>query len=263
MAVSDSLSANPLRRPQQHQEIADYLRDEIFAGRLPVGESLPSEAELCEQFSTSRGPVRQAVATLRSEGLISSGRGRRSIVLSSTRTETFEEVLSTSSWLVRMGKVPGQSLKWFGLHPAQPEIAKALQLGAGTSVVSLRRVRTANGVPVVTEDISFSPSISSLVLKIDPNSDSFHRTLMREGVNFNNVARSGSIETANDEDVENLGLALGDPVVVVEVRAFTHTGTPVEYAVRRYRTDDITFGMNSVRGHSSPLWLEMQPEQIG
>lgn len=263
MRVSDSLSANPLRRPQQHQEIADYLRDEIFAGRLPVGDSLPSEAELCEQFATSRGPVRQAVATLRSEGLISSGRGRRSIVLSNTRTETFDEVLSTSSWLVRMGKAPGQSLKWFGLHPAQPEIAEALQLKDGTSVVSLRRIRTANGVPVVAEDIFFSPAVSATVLRTDPNAESFHRTLMREGVNFNNVSRTASIERATEEDAENLGVALGDPVLAVEVRAFTHTGKPVEYALRRYRTDDITFGMNSVRGHSSPLWLEMTPEQIG
>ena len=53
----------PLRRPQQHEEIADYLRDEIFAGHIPAGESLPSEVELCEQFNTSRGPVRQAVAS--------------------------------------------------------------------------------------------------------------------------------------------------------------------------------------------------------
>lgn len=261
--MTDSLAANPLRRPQQHQEIAEYLRDEIFAGRLPVGESLPSEAELCEQFTTSRGPVRQAVATLRSEGLISSGRGRRSIVLSSTRTETFEEVLSTSAWLTQMGKVPGQSLKWFGLHPARPEIAQALLLKNDTSVVSLRRVRTANGAPVVTEDIFFSPLISGVVLKIDPNSESFHRKLIREGVNFNNVSRTACITTANEEDVENLGLNLGDPVIAVELRAFTHTGTPVEYARRRYRTDDLTCGMNSVRGNSSPLWLELAPEQIG
>ena len=51
------LPTGPLRRPQQHEEIADYLRDEIFAGHIPAGESLPSEVELCEQFNTSRGPV--------------------------------------------------------------------------------------------------------------------------------------------------------------------------------------------------------------
>lgn len=261
--MTESLSANPLRRPQQHQEIADYLRDEIFAGRIPVGESLPSEAELCTQFETSRGPVRQAVSTLRSEGLISSGRGRRSIVLSNIRTESFEEVLSNASRIARMGKEPGQTLQWFGLHPAQSEIANALDVKEGTSVVSLRRVRTANGTPIVTEEIFFSPSISSIVLGVDPNSESFHRTLMREGVNFNNIARAASIDLANEDDVSNLGVAEGAPILEVQVRAYTHTGAPVEYAVHRYRTEEMSFGLNNVRGHSSPMWVEMAPETIG
>ncbi|WP_289297672.1 winged helix-turn-helix domain-containing protein [Corynebacterium guaraldiae] len=70
-----------LRGTQQHSIIADYLRNLIRSKKLSPGDFLPSEAELCEQFSSSRGPVRQAVAALRSEGLISSGRGRRSVVL--------------------------------------------------------------------------------------------------------------------------------------------------------------------------------------
>ena len=71
----------PLRRPQQHEKIAEYLRKEIRDGTYEPGDTLPSEAELCAQFDSSRGPVRQAMSTLRSEGLISSGRGRRSVAL--------------------------------------------------------------------------------------------------------------------------------------------------------------------------------------
>ncbi|WP_283175940.1 winged helix-turn-helix domain-containing protein [Corynebacterium guaraldiae] len=59
-----------LRGTQQHSIIADYLRNLIRSKKLSPGDFLPSEAELCQQFSSSRGPVRQAVAALRSEGLI-------------------------------------------------------------------------------------------------------------------------------------------------------------------------------------------------
>lgn len=250
----------PLRRPQQHQEIAAYLRDEIFGGRIPVGDSLPSEAELCTQFDSSRGPVRQAVATLRSEGLISSGRGRRSIVLSATRTESFEEVLSTSAFIARLGQKPGQRIRHFGPASASDQVATALGVAEGTEVVTLRRVRTADGHPAVAEDIAFSPAISQVVLAIDPETESLHHALIREGVNYNNVARAASIGTATDSDVADLEVAAGAPILRAELRAFTHTGEPVEYAVRRYRTDGVSFGLNSVRGHSSPLWVELDEE---
>lgn len=69
------------RVPQQHIKIAEHLRGRILSGEIPAGSLLPSEAELCEEFDTSRGPVRQALASLRTEGFISSGRGRRSVVL--------------------------------------------------------------------------------------------------------------------------------------------------------------------------------------
>ena len=85
-----------LRGTQQHSIIADYLRNLIRGKDLSPGDFLPSEAELCAQFSSSRGPVRQAVAALRSEGLISSGRGRRSVVLGRFTSESFDSIFSLS-----------------------------------------------------------------------------------------------------------------------------------------------------------------------
>src|SRR2546426_8452427 len=64
-----------------HRSVAAELRDRIRRGDLPVGASLPSEAQLCREFVSSRGPVRQALATLREEGLIGGGRGRRPVAL--------------------------------------------------------------------------------------------------------------------------------------------------------------------------------------
>lgn len=56
---------------QLHITIAKELQRRITSGALSQGDLLPSEAELCEEFAASRGPVRQAIASLRAEGLIS------------------------------------------------------------------------------------------------------------------------------------------------------------------------------------------------
>lgn len=52
------------------RQLADLLRDRITSGDLAPGASLPSELRLAQQYGLSRTSVRQAVALLRSEGLV-------------------------------------------------------------------------------------------------------------------------------------------------------------------------------------------------
>ncbi|MFF8906404.1 GntR family transcriptional regulator [Streptomyces olivaceoviridis] len=53
------------------QQIADTLRERIRAGALRVGERLPTQAELAEEFGVERGTVRQALRVLQEDGLLS------------------------------------------------------------------------------------------------------------------------------------------------------------------------------------------------
>ncbi|MCD1573026.1 winged helix-turn-helix domain-containing protein, partial [Agromyces mediolanus] len=53
-----------------YKEIAEELRQRIASGQLSPGDEVPTEAELAERWSTSRGPIRNALAELRQEGLI-------------------------------------------------------------------------------------------------------------------------------------------------------------------------------------------------
>lgn len=52
-----------------HQEVADALREEIFAGALAPGCFL-DEAALCGRLEISRTPLREALKVLTSEGLL-------------------------------------------------------------------------------------------------------------------------------------------------------------------------------------------------
>ncbi len=65
------------------------LKDKIFAGDLPAGEKLPSEAELIEEFGVSRTVVREAVTRLRAEGLVETFQGRGSYVLALPESTAF------------------------------------------------------------------------------------------------------------------------------------------------------------------------------
>src|SRR5690606_41526271 len=56
--------------------VAESLSERIRTGELLPGAQLPTEAELCAEYEVSRTVIREAVARLRSEGLVVPQQGR-------------------------------------------------------------------------------------------------------------------------------------------------------------------------------------------
>lgn len=63
------------RRPHLAEHIVTALTEEIMSGRLRHGDRLPTEQFLSENFGVSRNVVREAIASLRSQGLVQSRQG--------------------------------------------------------------------------------------------------------------------------------------------------------------------------------------------
>ena len=64
MPRSGAVTRNTLR-----QQIADALRDEVLAGRLPAGRHVAVK-EIAEQYGVSATPVREALVDLSAQGLV-------------------------------------------------------------------------------------------------------------------------------------------------------------------------------------------------
>ena len=249
-----------LRGTQQHSIIADYLRNLIRGKDLSPGDFLPSEAELCAQFSSSRGPVRQAVAALRSEGLISSGRGRRSVVLGRFTSESFDSIFSITHWLRERGFEPGAKTLWMARRPATQDAAKFLRIKEGDPVVFVHRVRSANGYPISIERMYFPLDVGNHILNFDADSGSIHDHLSAQGVEFDNVNRELSLTYASDEDAASLNIDPGTPLWRLQLDISDHSGHPVECTEILYLGDRLTLGMTSVRGTTSPLEVKLSAE---
>jgi len=72
------------------QRVYDHLRAEILSGRLGPGTEL-AEVALSEQLGVSRGPLREAIGRLASEGLVTV-RPRRGAVVRSLSKQEFVEL---------------------------------------------------------------------------------------------------------------------------------------------------------------------------
>lgn len=66
---------SPVVKPPAHAHVAQRLRHAIRTGNLAPDDRLPSEPELARSLGVSRSTLREALASLRSEGYVSSRRG--------------------------------------------------------------------------------------------------------------------------------------------------------------------------------------------
>lgn len=64
----------------KYQEVLVYLKEQIQRGKYNIGDYLPSENELCVQFSITRTTARKALEELQKEGFIVKIRGKGSRV---------------------------------------------------------------------------------------------------------------------------------------------------------------------------------------
>jgi DNA-binding GntR family transcriptional regulator len=78
--------ARPLDNRTLWEQVRDRLREDILAGRLEPGTEL-SEVALAREFGTSRGPLREALGRLASEGLVTVTPRRGAVVTQLSREE--------------------------------------------------------------------------------------------------------------------------------------------------------------------------------
>jgi GntR family transcriptional regulator len=228
-----------------HERVASDLRARILSGELAVGASVPSEAELCLQWGGSRGPVRQALTTLRAEGLISGGRGRRPTVQRRQVAQPFDSFLSFSRWAQMIGLPPGQHTVEIARRPATADVAAHLEIEPGEPVVQLLRQRLLGGEAVMVERTTFVRSWGSLLFEHDPDAGSIYEHLIGQGLRVGEARHTIDAVAADNDDRDLLGVELGAPLLR-EVRvARTVDGDAFEFSDDRYRPDRVTFTIDN------------------
>ncbi|WP_296420478.1 FadR/GntR family transcriptional regulator [Pseudooctadecabacter sp.] len=93
--------------PDLSAQIAKSIRDAIVSGDLDVGERLPSEAELSDQFDVSRSTVREALKRLAAQSLIRTQRGATggAFVNKLRFEDAYGQQITTSALLLSMNAV--------------------------------------------------------------------------------------------------------------------------------------------------------------
>ncbi|SFN99180.1 GntR family transcriptional regulator [Pseudonocardia ammonioxydans] len=239
-----------------HRTLADELRTRIRGGALGVGALLPSEAELCREFSTSRGPVRQALAALRDEGLIGGGQGRRPVVLDTVPAQPFESFLSFTRRAELTGHVPGQRLHEIALRHPDPAVAAALHLEPDDYAVQLIRLRLLDDRPAMLERMTYVETVGRPLLDADLNAGSIYALLTAHGVDLHAARHTFDAVAADALDAELLDVAVGHPLLRERRLTWNGAGETLEWSEDRYRPDVAAVTITNTRGGRGSLTRE-------
>lgn len=224
-----------------YKRIADELRQQIENGTLPAGGDVPTEGELARRWGTSRGPIRNALAELRTEGLIETTRGRPSRVAERRVVQPVDVSIPFTRWARQAGGEPGAQTQHISRSRANAKQARLLEIAEGDPVVDILRLRLLDGRPAMLERLCFIDDVGRILFDADLDNVSITEYLHDNGHGYDDIDHEIDAVAADDDDARLLRVDPGWPVL--RLRRFTRdpNGRLFEASDDRYRSDVVRF----------------------
>lgn len=223
-------------------QIANQLRHSIQSQVYPVGNKLPPESQLSQQFDVNRHTLRQAIALLKQEGLLRAERGRGTFVAAPIRYAIGQRVRYNEAL-----KAQGRTAKFTLLRaleiPAERAVAAGLAIALGDPVALIERLGMADGEPISVGSGYFPLALFPDLLT-DESLAAFEKTGSisqwlsdRYSVDHIRCRTSVSARLVQPRDAKLLQLPLNQPILLAESINADQQGRLIEYGVARLRGD--------------------------
>jgi len=234
-------------RPR-HEQVSDWLRQQIEQDAFAENQQLPSESQLGERFSVSRITIRRALQTLESEGLIYRRQGLGSFVHSNRVRQGLVRLTDFVEDMEQAGLHASSQVLHNTPEPAPPHVAAALQVEPGLMVSRLDRLRLADGVPIAL-DRTWLPLFYAQFLEGHNLEEETIYHILERDYEIQVLRGRYRIEAVNAdaELAQHLGIPEGRALLCIERISITHGERRIYYQQRFYRSDRVAYEMELQR----------------
>lgn len=235
--------------PIYHQ-IAAALRQRIMENSMQAGDRLPSENELSELFDVSRITLRQALAELEREGIITKRRGMGAFV--ATNPQPLIQELSLPSVLGRKLRAEGIVLEpeIITLHreTATAVVGNALGVEQNAPVVHIERLFLLEGHPIALNRSWLALERVPGIVELGLLGNHLSITLA-ERYNLDPARIENTIETAHCSPAEMkfLHMSFQAPAIVVTAISYDEADRAIEFSRTLWHGDRVKFRLTIER----------------
>lgn len=240
MLIEKATAGKPL-----YQAVADSLLLQIRDGKLAPNQRIPSESELVELFGVGRNTVRHAVGDLTARGILKTVQGVGSFVVEPRVSKTAEYLLGFTQEMQMQGKEVSSRVLEARLIPADPFLARRLQVQLGAEVVYLARLRLMNGEATAIERAHLPHELCPGILSHNFSQASLYQVLADEySRRPDHAEQEIEASLATPQVAELLGLKLPAVVFVFHRATQLADGRVIEYVDSEVRADHFRFYTN-------------------
>ena len=224
-----------------YAQVEEVIRQRLIDNYWKPGQALPSEFQLAAELDVSQGTVRKALNDMVAENLLERRQGRGTFVSEHTERRAlflfFNLVGEDGSRTMPVSRIIAADIR-----NATAEERAHLELATGGEVVTVRRVRSLYGNPVIVDYVTVSkalfPKLGSGV-KLPENLYRFYQG--EYGITIAKAQERVRAVSATPEEAELLGLGAGAPLLEIDRISLTLDARPVEWRVSRCNTSDYTY----------------------
>jgi GntR family transcriptional regulator len=240
----------PIRRPRadRARQVADVLRHQIHDGVYDDG--LPAEQALAAEFFVSRNAIREALAVLKTEGLIDRGRKVGTHVAVRKYDHGLDALVGLKETFKEYGEVRNE-VRAIQHLAAPPAVARRLHLNPGEQVVFVERLRYLGELPLSLDLTYLAPDIGAEVLRhpLETN-DVFALIEHVTGQRLGSATLALEAVSADAHSAATLQVPDGAPLLMLERLTSLDDGRPVDLEYIRMRGDRITMRGSLIRSES-------------
>lgn len=223
-----------------YRQIKALLVQSLERGEWKPGELIPSEFDLAARFQVSQGTVRKAVDELATEHMLSRRQGKGTFVATHNEARVRYRFLRLAADEEGEPKPSESKILDCRRMRAPADVARALDLRVGETVVAIRRQLSFGQVPTVIDDIWLAGAqfkgLSAEVLA--RNRLPLYALFESEyGVSMVRADEKLRAAAAPADVAQLLGIASGAPILQVDRVSYTYGDRPVEIRRGLYLTE--------------------------
>ena len=225
-----------------YQQIKGLILQSLQAGDWKPGEAIPSEMDLAARFGVSQGTVRKAIDELAGENLLLRRQGKGTFVSTHAEQQVqyrFLRLMPDSGDATTEGPAERRVIDCRSVR-ANAEVARALGLRAGESVIQARRVLSFQGEPTILEDLwlpgSAFKGLTALQMSDYPG-PTYAMLELEFGVRMVRADEKIRAVLPDAEQASLLQVTEQTPLLSVVRTSYTYNDAPMELRRGLYRTD--------------------------